>query len=121
MLWAGSIAFGLAIYHTVFAREFAPRSYLRPAGALVMGCVIGFLGSVLVVLTIVSVYRIDSTAAFDLLKWRSQETNVKLHVLAEQLLTDVRGLGPDDEFATYRAKFDGLLLTVHRRVKTTAE
>jgi conflict system STAND superfamily ATPase/TIR domain-containing protein len=69
MLWAGSIAFGLALYHTVFAREFAPRSYLRPAGALVMGCVIGFLGSVLVVLTIVSVYRIDSLVA---MRWLLQ-------------------------------------------------
>ena len=69
MLWAGSITFGLALYHTVFAREFAPRSYLRPAGALVMGCVIGFLGSVLVVLTIVSVYRIDSLVA---MRWLLQ-------------------------------------------------
>jgi hypothetical protein len=69
MLWAGSIAFGLALYHTVFAREFAPRSYLRPAGALVMGCVIGFLGSVLVVLTILTVYRVDSLVA---MRWLPQ-------------------------------------------------
>ena len=34
------------------------------------------------------VYQID--AAFDVLRWRSQETNVKLRALAEQLLVDVR-------------------------------
>ena len=38
------------------------------------------------------VYRIDADVAFDVLKWRSQETNVKLRVLAEQLLSDVRAL-----------------------------
>ena len=36
------------------------------------------------------VYSIDADAAFDLLKWRSQETNVKLRTLAEQLLADFR-------------------------------
>jgi AmiR/NasT family two-component response regulator len=36
------------------------------------------------------VYQIDADAAFDLLRWRSQETNVKLRALAEQLLVDVR-------------------------------
>ena len=36
------------------------------------------------------VYRIDADAAFDLLKWRSQEANIKLRVLAEQLLADFR-------------------------------
>ena len=30
------------------------------------------------------VYRIDADAAFDLLKWRSQEANIKLRVLAKQ-------------------------------------
>ena len=33
-------------------------------------------------------YRIQSDAAFDLLKWRSQETNIKLRVLAEQLIAE---------------------------------
>jgi hypothetical protein len=65
------------------------------------------------------IYRIDSTAAFDLLKWRSQETNIKLRALAEQLLTDVRTLGRDDELASYRSTFDRLLLTIHQRVKAT--
>lgn len=69
---------------------------------------------------LMSVYRIDATVAFDLLKWRSQETNTKLRALAEQLLTDVRTLGPDDEGAPYRATFDGLFLSTHQRVRAAA-
>jgi ANTAR domain-containing protein len=42
------------------------------------------------------VYRIDADTAFDLLKWRSQETNVKLRTLAEQLLADFVTLRDDD-------------------------
>ena len=46
------------------------------------------------------VYRVDADAAFELLKWRSQETNVKLRILAELgappacggLLADFAGL-----------------------------
>ena len=67
------------------------------------------------------VYGIDSAAAFDLLKWRSQETNVKLRALAEQLVTDVRTLGHDNECASYRSTFDLLLLTTHERVRAAAE
>jgi PAS domain S-box-containing protein len=61
------------------------------------------------------VYRIDSTAAFDLLKWRSQETNTKLRTPAEQLLADVGTLKHDD-LGPDRATFDQLLLTIHQRV-----
>ena len=65
------------------------------------------------------VYRIESEAAFDLLKWRSQETNVKLRVLAEQLITDVRTL-EYDETVPPRCTFDRLLLTAHQRVRARA-
>ena len=34
------------------------------------------------------IYAIDEAAAFELLKWRSQETNVKLRILAEQVAAD---------------------------------
>ncbi len=34
------------------------------------------------------VYSISADAAFDLLRWRSQETNVKLRDLAQQVATD---------------------------------
>ena len=65
------------------------------------------------------VYRIQSDAAFDLLKWRSQETNVKLRVLAEQLIADVRTL-EYDETVPPRSTFDRLLLTAHQRVRAKA-
>ena len=62
------------------------------------------------------VYRIDADAAFDLLKWRSQEANIKLRVLAEQLLADFRELNYDDTLPP-RPVFDQLLLTAHNRVR----
>lgn len=64
------------------------------------------------------VYRIDADAAFELLKWRSQETNVKLRALAEQLMTDVGQLVHDGALPP-RATFDHLLLTAHERVQGT--
>jgi PAS domain S-box-containing protein len=63
------------------------------------------------------VYRVDANAAFDVLKWRSQETNTKLRALAEQLLDDLRTLRPDDESLPSRVAFDRLLLTTHQRAQ----
>ena len=37
------------------------------------------------------IYGIGESAAFDLLRWLSQETNVKLRPLAEQIAEDFRG------------------------------
>jgi hypothetical protein len=54
-----------------------------------------------------------------LLKWRSQETNVKLRALAEQLIADVRAL-EYDETVPPRSTFDRLLLTAHKRVRAKA-
>ena len=34
------------------------------------------------------IYGLSGDAAFDLLRWRSQETNVKLRLLAEQIIAD---------------------------------
>jgi hypothetical protein len=61
------------------------------------------------------IYRIDPDEAFDLLRWRSQECNVKLRKLAEQLLADIRELQYDDQLPR-REVFDRLLMTVHERV-----
>lgn len=61
------------------------------------------------------VYRVDAGRAFDLLKWRSQETNVKVRRLAEQLLSDFGALLYDDLLPT-RATYDHLLLTAHHRI-----
>ena len=61
------------------------------------------------------IYRVDADAAFDLLKWRSQETNVKLRLLAEQLLADFTGLSYEETLPS-RATFDHLLLTAQHRL-----
>jgi hypothetical protein len=61
------------------------------------------------------IYRVDADAAFELLRWRSQDTNVKLRILAEQLLTDFAGLADEDAMPP-RGAFDRLLLTAHQRV-----
>jgi hypothetical protein len=65
------------------------------------------------------IYRIDADAAFDLLEWRSQVTNIKLRALAEQLLADIRTLR-HDESRPSRSAFDRLLLTTHQRVTAKA-
>jgi hypothetical protein len=64
------------------------------------------------------IYRIDDTSAFELLKWRSQETNTKLRVLAEQVRYDFGHL-IYEEVLPPRATFDHLLLTAHLRVGAT--
>jgi fructose-specific component phosphotransferase system IIB-like protein len=64
------------------------------------------------------VYRTSGESAFELLKWRSQETNVKLRVLADQILFDFGQL-IYEEVLPPRSTFDHLLLTAHLRVGTT--
>lgn len=59
------------------------------------------------------VYGIAADAAFDLLKWRSQETNVKLRVLAEQIRDDFCALR--EQAIGSRSSFDHILLTAHER------
>ena len=61
------------------------------------------------------IYRINADSAFELLKWRSQETNTKLRVLAEQIAKDFLDL-PYDEVLPARGVYDRLLLTSHLRV-----
>ena len=58
------------------------------------------------------IYRIDDNAAFNLLKWLSQEANVKLRLLAEQIAEDFLGAG----LPLNSQEFDHLLLTAHTRV-----
>lgn len=61
------------------------------------------------------IYRVDDDTAFELLRWRSQEANVKLRLLAEQLIRDYHELVYDETLPT-RATFDHLLLTAHQRM-----
>ncbi len=60
------------------------------------------------------IYDIDEAAAFNLLKWLSQEANIKLRVLAEQICKDFRDAG-----LTSQSEFDHLLLTACRRIRRT--
>jgi PAS domain S-box-containing protein len=62
------------------------------------------------------VYRITADSAFELLRWRSQETNTKLRALAEQIAKDFLELAYEDVLPP-RAVCDRLLLTAHLRVE----
>jgi hypothetical protein len=64
------------------------------------------------------VYRIDEQQAWELLKWRSQETNVKLRALAVQLAADFLVLDYDTNLPR-RSLLDRLLMTVHLRVASS--
>lgn len=59
------------------------------------------------------IYGFSDSAAFDLLRWLSQEANVKLRRLAEQITEDFRELGPA---LASRSEFDHLLLTASSRI-----
>ena len=61
------------------------------------------------------IYRINADSAFELIKWRSQEANVKLRLLAEQIAKDFLDLNYD-EVLPDRSVYDRLLLTAHLRV-----
>ena len=60
------------------------------------------------------VYNMDAGAAFELLKWRSQDSNVKLRALAEQIVTDFSGVQHDGTMPP-QSVYDHLLLTAHQR------
>ena len=61
------------------------------------------------------VYGMDEASAFELLKWRSQETNVKLRLLAAQVATDFIALTGSGGVAP-RSAYDKLLMTAHLRI-----
>jgi hypothetical protein len=66
------------------------------------------------------IYGMDEAAAFELLKWRSQETNVKLRLLAAQVAADFLALSGSEELPP-RSAFDKLLLTAHLRINADIE
>lgn len=61
------------------------------------------------------IYGLNADAAFELLKWRSQETNIKLRILAEQIVTDFSTADGGIDFPL-REVYDRLLLTAHQRI-----
>jgi len=60
------------------------------------------------------IYRISADSAFELLKWRSQETNTKLRLLAQQIVRDFAESTHDE--IPPREVYDRLLLTAHQRI-----
>ena len=66
------------------------------------------------------IYGMDEAAAFELLNWRSQETNVKLRLLAAQVAADFLALSGTEELPP-RSAFDKLLLTAHLRINADIE
>jgi ANTAR domain-containing protein len=62
----------------------------------------------------------DPQAAFDLLRWRSQETNTKLRLLARQIVADFVALSGRETLPPQSA-YDNLFLTAHLRVDPDAE
>jgi hypothetical protein len=67
------------------------------------------------------IYDIDRDRAFDLLKWRSQATDVKLYLIAEQLIEDLAGIARDDDLFNVRSACDDVLMTVHERVNPASD
>jgi ANTAR domain len=61
------------------------------------------------------IYDIDAHKAFDLLKWRSQTSNVKLRLIAQQLVDDLPKLSAMASPDT-RSACDRVLLSAHERV-----
>src|ERR1700759_990717 len=64
---------------------------------------------------LMAVYRVSADQAFGVLRWRSQETNVKLRALANQLIAEIAMLPPPS--AEVQSAFDHLLLTVQQRIE----
>ncbi|MFC9897940.1 PAS and ANTAR domain-containing protein [Nocardia sp. NPDC127579] len=60
------------------------------------------------------IYGIGPEQAFQVLSWRSQETNVKLRALAAQLVADLPAMV--HPAVRLRTEFDHLLLTAHERI-----
>jgi hypothetical protein len=60
------------------------------------------------------VYGISDAQAFNLLRWRSQDSNTKLRALATQLVAELDTL--TSASTALRTQFDHLFLTVHERI-----
>ena len=65
------------------------------------------------------IYGIDADAAFDLLRWQSQQHNVKLRLVAEQIAKDMAELARTTPLRN-RITHDSILLTAHQRITDVA-
>jgi ABC-type hemin transport system ATPase subunit len=64
------------------------------------------------------VYGVDADAAFGLLRWQSQHHNVKLRLVAEQMLKDFSQASQQSP-PVDRRTYDELLVTLHTRTEPT--
>ncbi|MBV9090586.1 MAG: ANTAR domain-containing protein [Mycobacteriaceae bacterium] len=62
-----------------------------------------------------AIYGVDDHTAFETLRWRSQETNVKLRRLAQQVVADFTAAA-ENLMHPQRTVYDNLLLTAHLRI-----
>ncbi|MGW0019446.1 PAS and ANTAR domain-containing protein [Rhodococcus sp. NPDC003382] len=62
------------------------------------------------------VYGISAEHAFEILTWRSQETNTKLRALAQRIVDVVTGGSGPKISDSSRNEFDHFLMTVHRTI-----
>lgn len=60
-------------------------------------------------------YGVSEDRAFDVLKWRSQETNVKLRTIADRLVSEVASAPLS---ADARSRLDHILLNAHRDARS---
>jgi hypothetical protein len=64
-------------------------------------------------------YGIDADDACKILRWQSQEHNIKLRLIAEQILKDLVQVSQSKGPAR-RVSFDGLMLTAYMRIAHVA-
>jgi ANTAR domain len=65
------------------------------------------------------IYGVDGDAAFQMLRTQSQHHNVKLRLLAEQIVKDLVALS-DPTSLERRVRYDELLTTAHQRIEHAA-
>ncbi|WP_110040037.1 PAS and ANTAR domain-containing protein [Nocardia neocaledoniensis] len=61
-------------------------------------------------------YGITADQAFRVLRWRSQETNIKLKTIAERVVAELPTLSGDE--VRLRTRLDHVLLTVHQNIES---
>jgi hypothetical protein len=66
------------------------------------------------------IYGVDGDTAFEMLRTQSQHHNVKLRLLAEQIVKDLVALS-DPKSLERRVHYDELLMTAHQRIDHVAE
>lgn len=67
------------------------------------------------------VYGIDADEAFTVLRAQSQDHNVKLRLIAEQVVEDMVELARDTKGPARRRAFDAVMLMAHQRIASVAD